>query len=306
LTTVYALDTSPDIERDGICFAASESGLYRSDDGGVRWKYAFESLQLEASPVTPAVAVSPHFSKDNTVFAGVSGAVVRSIDGGYTWDVVVLPEPSPHVTILAVSPSFDADGVVLAATLEDGVFRSADRGRHWTGWNFGLLDLVTLTLALSPGFKTDETIFVGTETGVFRSTNGGRAWREVGFPTEHAPVLSLALSPNFTDDGILFAGTESHGLFYSDDGGGSWVRRDGKQITESVNAIILSPHYPDKPDVLAALSKQVLVSRDGGASWMDWHEKSDVGTIVSVAAPYGLDKDAHLLVGLLDSGVLKI
>lgn len=306
MNTVYALDTSPDFKRDGICFAASESGLYRSDDGGVTWQYAFESLQLEASPVTPAVAVSPSFANDKTVFAGVSGAVVRSIDGGRTWDVVVLPEPPPHVTALAVSPSFSNDGLVLAATLEDGVFRSADRGRHWTGWNFGLLDLSTLTLALSPGFESDETIFVGTETGIFRSTNGGRAWREVGFPTEYAPVLSLALSPHFADDGILFAGTESHGLFYSDDGGGSWLRRDGKKITESVNAVVLSPRYPDKPDVLLALSKQLLVSRDGGKSWIDWRENGEFGTIVSVAAPDGLDRDAHLLVGLLDKGVLKI
>jgi photosystem II stability/assembly factor-like uncharacterized protein len=163
-----------------------------------------------------------------------------------------------------------------------------------------------MTLAISPGFKTDETIFVGTETGIFRSTNGGRAWREVGFPTEYAPVLSLALSPNFTDDGILFAGTESHGLFYSDDGGQSWMRRDEKKITESVNAVVLSPLYPDKPDVLAALSKQLLVSRDGGKSWMDWRANSEVGIIVSVAAPDGLDRDVHLLVGLLDKGVIKI
>ena len=126
------------------------------------------------------------------------------------------------------------------------------------------------------------------------------------FPTEYAPVLSLALSPHFTDDGILFAGTESHGLFYSDDGGVSWMRRNGKKITESVNAVVLSPLYPDKPDVLVAHGNRLLVSRDGGKSWTDWRENGEVGTVVSVAAPCGLDRDARLLVGLLDKGVVKI
>ena len=29
---------------------------------------------------------------------------------------------------------------MLAATVQDGIFRSTDRGVRWTGWNFGLYD----------------------------------------------------------------------------------------------------------------------------------------------------------------------
>ena len=306
MDTVYALAVSPEFPQDGMCFAAGESGLYRSDDGGSTWKSAFESLQFEDNPPTPAVAISPDFAKDKTVFAGVSGAVMRSTDRGYKWKVSVLPEPPPHVTSLVVSPGFSDDGIVIAATLEDGIFHSADRGRHWTGWNFGLLDLRTLCLAISSDFVTDETIYVGTETGIFKSTNGGRAWREVLFPTEYAPVLSLSLSPHFSDDGILFAGTESYGLFYSHDGGQSWKRIGKKRIADSVNAIVLSPQYADNPDVLVALSKELLISRDGGDSWIDWQDNSEIGTIVTVAAPNGLGQDALLLVGLLDRGVATV
>ena len=35
---VYALATSPEFARDGVCFAARNSGLYRSDDGGGAWR----------------------------------------------------------------------------------------------------------------------------------------------------------------------------------------------------------------------------------------------------------------------------
>lgn len=71
--------------------------------------------------------------------------------------------------------------------MEDGIFRSANRGERWSPWNFGLLDLNVLALAISPCFESDETIFAGTESGIFRSTNGGRAWREADFPLSWHP-----------------------------------------------------------------------------------------------------------------------
>ncbi len=119
--------------------------------------------------------------------------------------------PPPFVHSLAVSPQFAQDGVVLAGTMEDGVFRSGDRGAQWAAWNFGLLDLSVLCLSMSPAYADDETVFAGTDSGIFRSMNGGRAWRELEFPPDWAPVLSLALSPGFGADGMLFAGTEFGG-----------------------------------------------------------------------------------------------
>jgi photosystem II stability/assembly factor-like uncharacterized protein len=191
--------------------------------------------------------------------------------------------------------------------VEDGVFSSSNRGGHWVAWNFGLLDLNTICLAISPDFGRDETLFVGTDSGIFRSTNGGRAWREVDFALELAPVLSLALSPGYSEDGILFAGTESHGLHRSDDRGRSWVRVGATIIIEAVNAILLSPEFPEKADLLAVLSDGLLLSRDGGGSWSDWKTgvEFDEG-LASAAAPQGLDPAAPLLVGLVDGGVLRI
>jgi len=89
----------------------------------------------------------------------------------------------PLVSSLVISPNYTHDGTLLAGTMEDGVFRSADRGSHWVAWNFGLLDLNVLYVAISPHFACDEILFAGTETGIFRSTNVGRAWREMDFPS---------------------------------------------------------------------------------------------------------------------------
>ena len=302
----YALETSPIFAQDGICFAARVSGLYRSRDGGETWESAYDSLDLSAPLPTMAIAISPDFASDRTVFAGVPGGILRSFDGGETWDIVQLPSPPPVVSTLAISPDYIRDGILLAGTVEDGVFSSSNRGGHWVAWNFGLLDLNIICMAISPDFAQDETLFVGTDSGIFRSTNGGRAWREVDFPLELAPVLSLALSPGYIDDGILYAGTESHGLFISDDRGSLWRRLGSNVIVDAVNDILLSPDFPEKAHILTIQADKLLLSSDGGKSWIERRsgDTHDEG-FSCVAAPLGFVPDAPLLVGLVEGGVLR-
>jgi photosystem II stability/assembly factor-like uncharacterized protein len=304
---VYALAISPGFAQDGICFAARQCGLYRSEDGGATWHCAYDSLGLEEDLATTAVAVSPDFESDRSVFAGAQGAVLCSVDGGQNWRVASLASPPPIVSTMIVSPGFVEDGTLLVGTVEDGVFLSSDRGSRYQRWNFGLLDLSVLSMAVSPAFADDETLFVGTESGVFRSTNGGRAWREVSFPIDYAPVISLALSPDYANDGVLFAGTESAGLLRSDDRGQTWARIGEDAVADVVNAIVLSPAFPDTPSILVALSTALLISRDGGRSWADWEKGLELSQGVStVAAPQGLAPGAPLLVGLVGGDVLRL
>jgi photosystem II stability/assembly factor-like uncharacterized protein len=310
---VYSIAASPNFAQDAVCFAARQSGLYRSDDAGASWTPVYDSLDLEAPLATMAVAVSPDFASDSCVFAGVAGGILRSVDGGQTWNAVLLPEPPPIVSALAVSPDFSRDSILLAGTLEDGVFRSADRGGRWARWNFGLLDLEVFCMALSPSFADDETVFVGTESGIFRSTNGGRAWREVDFSLELAPVLSLAISPGYASEeegggtGVLFAGTETCGLYRSEDRGRTWTRLGEDTITGPINGILLASGVSSPATILVALSDRLLISRDGGESWSDWETGASFESgITCVTAPLGLDEGSPVLVGLAEGGVQTV
>jgi hypothetical protein len=304
---VYSLGGSPSFEHDSLCFAARRSGLYRSVDGGRTWEDAYQSLNLEGQLPTASVALSPTFEADQTVFAGVAGAVLRSSDGGQSWSVAQLPSPPPFVVSLVVSPNFQHDGVAFAGPMEDGVFRSGSRGSHWSAWNFGLLDLNVLCLAVSPSYGTDETLFAGTESGIFRSTNGGRAWRELPFPNEFAPVLSVALSPDYADDGVLYAGTESNGLLRSSDQGQSWSQLGEGIIEQSVNGIVVSPAFGVKRSILVLLPEELLLSRDDGTTWST-SEVCRAGDdhLTSIAVPNGLEPGNPLLIGLMEGGVLRV
>ena len=197
--------------------------------------------------------------------------------------------------------------MLFAGTMEDGVYRSGDRGSRYYTWNFGLLDLHVLALAISPAFLRDDTLYAATETGLFRSTNGGRAWREVGLSVDVAPILSLALSPGYESDGTLFAGTDDSGLYFSNDRGRTWRRLGEDTLDGSINTILLGSEFPIKPYVLVLNEDMLLFSADGGVSWEPWPTAGETGeSITAVAAPLGLAPGAPLLAGLLDGSVVRI
>ena len=283
--SVFALAAS-----DGAYFAGRSSGLYRSDDGGQTWQNAYGSLDIDLPLATMALA-----AQGRHLFAGVKGGVLRSSDNGHTWFIAGLPNPPPLVVALALSPNFADDGALLAGTAEDGVFASTDRGKRWTPWNFGLIDLNLNSMAISPDFARDQMAFVGTESGIFRSKNGGRAWHALPFPFDAAPVVSLSISPDFTTDNTLLAGTECSGLYVSTDRGQTWRPGHAPGDTAAVNAMFVSDN-----SILLVRDDRVVESRDQGLSW------TTVKTLSGQSGMALLVDSPSLLVGLAEGGILVL
>lgn len=301
---VYGLIASPDFGTDRLCFAARQSGLWRSVDGAESWQLLQPIEGASSGVAVTALALSPGFRTDRTLFVGIPGGVSRSTDGGDSWQAGRLSTPPPYVSALAVSANFEVDGIVLAATLDDGVFRSDDKGANWQAWNFGLFDLNVLAMSLSPDIARDRTVYSGTDTGIFLSKNTGRAWHETGFPSDCGPVLSLALSPQFGQDGILFAGTESAGVFRSADRGLTWRR---VLEAETINAILISPEFADKGDMLVVSNDALLTSADGGQTWQNYRPDLQIDSgFAAASAPSGFNREIPLLLGLADGQILKV
>jgi photosystem II stability/assembly factor-like uncharacterized protein len=303
---IYALTAAPQFgsSPQAHCYAACSSGLMRSTDGGKTWHHAFESLNLpDPVPVTTAfLPLDP--SSTPTVLAGLVGGILRSQDGLTGWERLPLPLPPPAISAIIASPNYAQDNILFAATLEDGVLWSSNRGDHWINWNFGLLDLNILSLCISPAFGEDETLFAGAQSGVFRTTNGGRAWREVDLPIGYDAVLSMAVSPGFKQDGIVFAGTEMKGLLCSSDGGDTWQQIAPETITGSVNAILLDPDFPSRPEILVLVDGTALYSADQGITWQTWQpEITQDREVTAVFAPNGFQTGKPALIGMVGGDI---
>jgi photosystem II stability/assembly factor-like uncharacterized protein len=250
------------------------------------------SEALRAAAIT-AVAAPPDYPHPNLLLVGSVDGIARSFDGGQTWNSATLTQPS-QVSQILLSPSFEFDGIAFAATLEDGVLRTADRGERWHSWNFGLLDLETLSLAVSANYAQDETVFTVTGTGVFRSTNGGRAWRELAFAGE-GPAAEEALPPTgvaLTGD-TLVVSTESKGVFYSRDNGDTWLKRSAFRSGQT-NALSTSH---DGSKLLLATPSAIAISTDAGKSWERIARPPD--SVISIA----IDDDGTVLCGTQEDGL---
>jgi photosystem II stability/assembly factor-like uncharacterized protein len=209
---------------DAVCYAATDAGLWRVESrASARW----QSIAPQFASV-PLLAVA---AAGDTVWIGANGDIAVSRDGGESWGLSTLPIRA-EVQMLAVSPDYAQDHMVLAATARDGVLRSVDGGATFHAWNFGLFDLGISGLAISPNVAADSCVAAVSDQAVFVSRNGGRAWRELSAPPEASMFTCVA----FDISGALLAGTEASGLWTAVTSESPLIR-DETFRPESVNAL---------------------------------------------------------------------
>ncbi len=289
--TVMALAEYSDEEGDAF-LAATQTGIFRSEDGGQSWTAANEGL--------PTLQISAlAFAHDGTAFAGgLTGGIAISTDRGQSWYVTRSAGLDQPVTAIAPSPRYAEDATLLVGTDGGGVMRSSDRGYSWSPANFRLMDLSVLALAVAPVWDRHEEVFAATANGVYRSTNGGRAWRGTGQGLEGKVVQALAVSPNYTADRTLFAGTESDGVYRSTDGGLTWTPSGTGTEGATVNCLWISPNFAEDRTILAGTSFGILRSTDGGDTWHPVYQGED--WILSLAG-----SAAAVCAGTYEQGVLR-
>ncbi len=214
------------------------SGVYKSTDYGASWapsSVGISYLALQAMAVDP---VTP-----NTIYAGTYG------DGSVPYD---------------------------------GVFKSSDGGATWhqTGelaniWN-GVRYNRPVVYALGVDRLNPNRVFAGTRMkylpdgslgggGVFRTENGGSTWipANTGLPNEDLYVYDLALDPSHP--GRVYAALHQHGLYRSDNYGGSWYPLSGTPYAG--RAVAIDPFNPSTLFFGAVKKLGIVRSTDAGAGW---------------------------------------
>jgi photosystem II stability/assembly factor-like uncharacterized protein len=295
--TIGGLATVP-VTGQSLVFAATSVGVFRSSDAGRMWQSCAEHNPV---PFAAIVAPSALFEHDRTLFVCAADGLHRSRDGGKSSQPVLIGSRALSVASALVGRE-DHDLVLFAGTETEGVLRSEDQGRTWTGANVGLLDLTVLAVALSPRFTSDRTGFLGTASGVYRTRNAGNSWREVSTGLREPAVQCVAISPTFADDRLVLAGTEADGLLRSDDAGGTW-HRPAELVDQGIAALAFSTRYPSKPTIVAAVQSGIAVSEDSGRTWR-WLVCSLPGMVLSLTFA-ATSTNEVLLAGLHRYGIAR-
>ncbi len=234
-----------------------------------------------------------------TAFAATLAGVFRSTDGGERWEWTGNGLISPFVQDVAVSPDFERDGVVVAATAVSGLHISFDRGASWFRREFWGIRPTVTRVAISPDYGRDQMIVAGTQhEGVFVSRNRGQSWN--GFVTglEDTEISALAIAPGASEGGAVLAATESGALLLSNDACRSWHRAESLDPDP-----IESCTWIARETALAGtVSGRLLRSTDGGERWNTvWRSDGDTVNGIAVTDP---GSGGHQVVAATGSGRL--
>ncbi|MFN8485560.1 MAG: C25 family cysteine peptidase [Anaerolineae bacterium] len=193
-----------------------------------------------------ALVSAPNYTTDHTVFVGTETAgVFVSSNRNQPWIGINTGLQDTHIRSLAISPAYQTDGVLFAGA-DHGVFKSTDRGNHWSSFSVNLDGPPAINaLALPSGYddttSNKRTLFVGASSGVFRSSNGGSTWAAAGLAG--SDVAALAVSPVFAFDHSLAAAVRGGALFTSSDSGATWTPLTHTCLSGEVTTVAYSPDY---------------------------------------------------------------
>ncbi|MFN8548718.1 MAG: T9SS type A sorting domain-containing protein [Candidatus Eisenbacteria bacterium] len=179
---------------DGMVYAlvstgfGSDTGIYRSSNFGANWSLVLPAGGLTLTSLTANGA--------NVYTGDLLAGMLRSTDHGLSWSSI---DPAPGAGVFSIA----ARGNDLFAGCEpasDHLFRSTDRGSHWTVWNEGLPASASIeALALDTSYLFAGTDRLGTWRRVLPGATAvveGPGFALVTWPNPVRDLLSLRLSAN--------------------------------------------------------------------------------------------------------------
>ena len=261
-----------------LLYAATATGVRRSDDGGATWtdnlltgldgyRANVLGLALQSGSTSRLLATT---SEDG---------VYRSDDGGTNWveSSTGLDTAMAHDVVFAVS---DAD--VAYVTTHQGVYRSDDGGRTWDSRSGGLTYEFVHAIAVDP--RDADVAYVGTASelhllhgeheqqglhegeGIYKTLDGGRSWFLSDTDIEESNLTNLTPHPKLPFE--MWAGANAgRGGFVTTSGGESWLF----SATDAAHYPMVFAYSHSFPTVqyLTSLysNSEIIRSTDGGHTW---------------------------------------
>jgi photosystem II stability/assembly factor-like uncharacterized protein len=284
--------------RSALLMTTFRNGVFRSDDAGDTWKKFDDGVKtaLQADHVGAPQFTRIVVSEDGAAVLGGYAGVFLSEDLGNSWKKL-LTLPGGIIVSLDLSPATDDGYAIALATYGGGIYSKNVHDPTWRANNRGLrlqpqggegFFWRMGTVAFSPEFDQDHSLFTATFDFVAKSSDAGANWNEVpvefarhdgpfpgcpdgkadraAYPYNFQFVYDFAFSPGYAKDRTIFASFRPEGLLRSVDGGASFSKfwhGCGSQVW----SVVVSPHFTGDKTLFASLSNGIHRSSDGGLSW---------------------------------------
>jgi photosystem II stability/assembly factor-like uncharacterized protein len=170
-------------------------------------------------------------------------------------------------TVMAVAIHPTNPSVVLAGTLDGGLYRSTTGGSSWTRVGEDLDDTAFYSLAFSPSHP--QVVYAGGYYWLYRSDDGGATWviADPSFPAYY--VEALAVHPNEPYTVLIGAQSAPYGGVYKSSSG-TITMQFALRASGMLDTFVLDlERDPVDPNKLFASTwgGGVFESTDGGGQW---------------------------------------
>ncbi len=252
-------------------FVGTDTFTYNAEDIPGVWS-ALGPGGLEAR----CMAVSPNWAADQTIALVAPhevGSFFRTTDTGIIWWWTRPQGDFPYdlyFDAIALSPNYKYGGLgetgfdETVFLSQSRFYRSTDSGETWS-----VNDTVgnSWTIAVSPAFATDGTVFIGGNDDVYKSVDGGVTFFAVSEGLPGGYNIPLTISPNYLADQTIFVATY-YGVHKSTNGGAQWSLTSDPFPS---GGLCISPDYANDQTIFAGWEEdwpgEFHRSTDGGATW---------------------------------------
>ncbi len=260
---IAAVALAPRYPEDPRMFVASPGTINLflvSVDHGRTWKPSRSGIRGQ---VFRQIEFASDFYDSHMMYVLTEdGGLQISNDEGKTWQPPAFGSKRiRHMAVADVTP--DGGRTVFVANIRE-VMMTTDGGKtHKT--MLAPVEGHVRSLALSPAFHEDQTVFVGLSDGrLMISREGGRNWQTVALP-HHAN--QVAFSPNYAKNQRVWVATWGGGVLRSDDGGKTWGACGTGLVDKFTNDVRVAPGSHLDELFVCTKDDGVFYSMNAGDSW---------------------------------------
>jgi hypothetical protein len=215
--TIKAIAVDP--QSKCVIYAVQGNKTFRSTDCSRTWTQIYYDTTLTVE--VNAVAVD--FYNSANIYIGTSkGEIIKSTDRGGTWRTLNRFNNSLQKILLNPTDS----RIIMAATLDKGIFRSMDSGETWQDLKPKLKEFPDYNKFrdLSASVIEPNTYILATKTGLLRTINNGDDWTKINLITsnDRTQINSLAMNPKNAKEIYYVTNTT---FYRSLDGGTNWATK---------------------------------------------------------------------------------